>query len=521
MPVGAEPVWSSRFRGSRSWADLGRRSPIHRNIDYYRIVSTDGVAPRRNQIFERQRSAEHTVLLRLKASLQRAARRLLVLQYTVVAVGVLLAIASGLASGSANDALGRRLALAAALAGTLAALVDITVFQPAQRQFRRELAAIEGRFDRDVLDIPADDPGKADAEPMEALLGHAWSVRMRDVPVAVPYPRRVESLPLSLAQLLCQRVTCWLDIARHQRHRRRLMMLLAAVTVTGAAAAVLGGRGVESLVLVGLAPVVPVYQLVTTQLRLHAESVAFSREISGQLDLAWRRATGGSAGRDEIEMHVRLIQQRIGSMRLAAPVTLVHAERPDGDDIGLREIVDRHLAQGARAADRHRHLVAERRLAICGSRVPGEPTTFADDMVPALSRLLLRRPCQVVHGPLGVGIETMTYLADHYRPALLDQAVGVFGHHNVVSDAEYVVVISGGRGTWDEVEIAFSLRRKVIPLAAGGGAARRAWQLMERRADLRQWLPEDSFQRLGASSDAEEIAMVLESLIFLEPEDVS
>jgi predicted Rossmann-fold nucleotide-binding protein len=55
---------------------------------------------------------------------------------------------------------------------------------------------------------------------------------------------------------------------------------------------------------------------------------------------------------------------------------------------------------------------------------------------------------------VGIGIEVMTYVADQYRPPELKAAIGVFGHANVVRDADYVIVIGGGSGTLDEVDLA-------------------------------------------------------------------
>jgi hypothetical protein len=57
----------------------------------------------------------------------------------------------------------------------------------------------------------------------------------------------------------------------------------------------------------------------------------------------------------------------------------------------------------------------------------------------------------------------MTYLANHYRPPSLGAAVGIFGHPNVVRTADYVLVLGGGQGTTDEVDLAISMGRSSFP----------------------------------------------------------
>jgi len=109
------------------------------------------------------------------------------------------------------------------------------------------------------------------------------------------------------------------------------------------------------------------------------------------------------------------------------------------------------------------------RVAICGSRSANCDHVAIDDAIQALGRLLLNHRCEVDHGPIGIGIETMTYIADHYRPPNYLAAVGVFGRSNVVRHADFVIVIGGGPGTLDEVDLAFSMSKRLIPFVRSGG----------------------------------------------------
>ncbi|MQA26612.1 MAG: hypothetical protein GEU94_14360 [Micromonosporaceae bacterium] len=145
---------------------------------------------------------------------------------------------------------------------------------------------------------------------------------------------------------------------------------------------------------------------------------------------------------------------------------------------------------------------AQTRLAICGSRAGTTNNRMIDAAVPVLARLVFTHRYPVSHGPVGVGIEVMTYIADHYRPPDFTVAVGLFGRRNVVRDAHYVLVIGGGAGTQDEVDLALSMSKKVVALPASGGTARRFHDRAKRDTRLRAWLTDDRFALLDRCTDA-------------------
>jgi hypothetical protein len=136
-----------------------------------------------------------------------------------------------------------------------------------------------------------------------------------------------------------------------------------------------------------------------------------------------------------------------------------------------------------------------------------------DEAVCALSRLLMNRQCAVDHGPMGIRIEIMTYIADHYRPPALLAAVGLFGRHNVVRHADFVIFIGGGNGTLDELDLATSMGKRIVPFAASGGAARHALDRLGANVSLRGWMPEATFAALGSCVSADAYANVLEQVL--------
>lgn len=152
-------------------------------------------------------------------------------------------------------------------------------------------------------------------------------------------------------------------------------------------------------------------------------------------------------------------------------------------------------------------------VAVCGSRQPGTDGQVIDNAVVALATLFREGTCAVRHGPRGIGIEVVTYIGNHFRPVHLRQAVGIFGHANVVRDVAAAIVVGGGQGTHDEVDAAIRDGIPLIPVAASGGAAARAYALMQADPRLREWIAGNAFEPLARCQDPGSIADAVGRLV--------
>lgn len=155
----------------------------------------------------------------------------------------------------------------------------------------------------------------------------------------------------------------------------------------------------------------------------------------------------------------------------------------------------------------------EQRITISGSRAEGTNSRLIDDAVRAVGQLLVHYRCRVTHGPVGVGIEVMTHIADHYRPPRLGEVTGVFGRANVIRDADFVLIVGGGEGTQAEFDLASSMDKKIVPWPASGGTAKRVFDAMRRQPDLRPWLSDSDLAALGESHSAEDYVRIVERLL--------
>lgn len=153
------------------------------------------------------------------------------------------------------------------------------------------------------------------------------------------------------------------------------------------------------------------------------------------------------------------------------------------------------------------------RIAISGSRAPGTDADAIDRVVPALARFVLTCELDINHGPVGVGIEVMTYIADRYRPADFTMTASLFGRGNVVRDTRCVLVVGGASGTSDEIDLAVSMGTLVIPYPPSGGSAHRFYESAKDQRGLRAALPGQIFEKLGHCQSAEDyIAIVRQAL---------
>jgi len=135
-------------------------------------------------------------------------------------------------------------------------------------------------------------------------------------------------------------------------------------------------------------------------------------------------------------------------------------------------------------------------VAICGSRKAGTDSAAIDTVIAPLARLVLCEGWKVHHGPVGLGIEIMTVMADRYKPPGIEAAIGRYGHHNVVAPARWVLVLGGGHGTATEIDYATTMGKRIIPFAASGGAAAQFAAEATRDPVLRSWLCEKDFHDL-------------------------
>jgi hypothetical protein len=156
------------------------------------------------------------------------------------------------------------------------------------------------------------------------------------------------------------------------------------------------------------------------------------------------------------------------------------------------------------------------RVAICGSRAAGTDEALIDAMVAELARLVVAQNLEVNHGPVGVGIEVMTYVADRFRPSGFSMTAALFDHENVVRGADLFLVVGGGAGTAAEVTLAMQAGKPIVPFPRNGGTASRCFEQMRADPRHRGGLAESVLDEIGACENSAQYGMLVERVVSMK-----
>jgi hypothetical protein len=155
----------------------------------------------------------------------------------------------------------------------------------------------------------------------------------------------------------------------------------------------------------------------------------------------------------------------------------------------------------------------ELQVAICGSRHADCDVGAVDETIRALARLAVARRYHINHGPVGVGIEVVTYIADYYRPPGIRAATGVFGRINIVNGMDYVIVAGGGTGTQDELDLAHSLRIPILSIPVTGGTARRFHERALANRALWPWITDGQLATVRRCSSVDDYVAFIDAVV--------
>lgn len=177
------------------------------------------------------------------------------------------------------------------------------------------------------------------------------------------------------------------------------------------------------------------------------------------------------------------------------------------------DMMIRNVEEQVRISD---HDPSGLRVAICGSRVVGADDALIDATVAELARLVVAQNLEVSHGPVGIGIEVMTYVADQFRPSGFSMTAALFGRENVIRGADLLLVVGGGAGTAAEITLARQAGKTIVPFPGTGGTASRCFEQM--RADPRQLggLAESVLDEIAACENSAQYGMLVERIVSMK-----
>jgi transcriptional regulator with XRE-family HTH domain len=177
------------------------------------------------------------------------------------------------------------------------------------------------------------------------------------------------------------------------------------------------------------------------------------------------------------------------------------------------DVMIRNVEEQPRAGD---HDSPRLRVAICGSRAAGTDEALIDATVAELARLVVAQNLEVNHGPVGVGIEVMTYVADQFRPSGFSMTAALFDHENVVRSAGLILVVGGGAGTAAEVTLARQAGKMIVPFPRTGGTASRCFELIRADPRHRGGLPDSVLDEIAVCENSAQYGMLVERIVSMK-----
>lgn len=183
--------------------------------------------------------------------------------------------------------------------------VDILFLNKYQKELKEKAAIIQEKFDCDVLCL-AWNPLKANNNIDHELIKE-YSEKYNNAKIPMPsirdwYPTSVESLPLYLGRVVCQRANCWWDSSQRRSYAKLLAISLLVVVLSMFTVGLLANLTLQNFILIIGIPLMSAINLVTRQFNEHSEAADRLDKLKIYSDKLWM---DGLAGLDENIMLTR------------------------------------------------------------------------------------------------------------------------------------------------------------------------------------------------------------------------
>lgn len=210
----------------------------------------------------------------------------------------------------------------AALWGMLVVLCDLLWFTPWQKRLRETGAKVQELFDCDVLSLPWNEI-KAGKRPDPELVKdqaekyQKWAHKMP--PLTNWYAPEVDSLPLHIGRLACQRSNCWWDAKQRRRYATLVITSVLGVFLVVLCLATINGFSIEDFFMQVVAPLAPALVLGVRQFGEQRESADRLDRFKDHAERLWNDALHGSS-EPEITLRSRGLQDEIFENRKRSPL---------------------------------------------------------------------------------------------------------------------------------------------------------------------------------------------------------
>lgn len=240
----------------------------------------------------------------------------------------------------------------AAAFGILVSIFDVLVFDKIQKDWKKEAAKIQERFDCEIFELEWNDfkvGDKPDPEKIHRASQHILRKEAKRNKFLNWHSPYVESLPLHLARIVCQRANIFWD----SDLRRRYTAILTAITYILAVGAVVAGLGLkmnmETFVLSILAPISPTFLWAIREIRKQKDSATTLDLLMKYARQLWRDSIQQKLSPEEASYKSRVLQDELFFHRYSnQPIfnwifKLLRKEQEAQMNVGAKELVSEAL----------------------------------------------------------------------------------------------------------------------------------------------------------------------------------
>lgn len=258
----------------------------------------------------------------------------------------------------------------AALLGIVVAAADLMFLDGWQRRLQKTAADVQEDFDCDVLRIPRNPikrSGCVDPEVIREAAGryrsrHSELAHLRDW-----YPASVQTIPMPLARLVCQRTNLRWDAQLRRIYAGGILMVVFVLIILTLVLGLATGVTADSLVLRVLAPALPAIVWGMREFARQREAANEADRVKSYVEKLWSSALAGEVG-ESWDGEARAVQDEIFERRRRGPLVF---------DWVYERLRSRYEEQAAGGAEALARIAAGPGAQILSSSADGVPVNSA------------------------------------------------------------------------------------------------------------------------------------------------
>src|SRR6266567_1958278 len=204
-------------------------------------------------------------------------------------------------------------------------LVSDFYLESLQSSKREQAAGVQELFDCELLGLPRQDLIARNIPDTVEIMEAAEKYKRSDPAYKALknwYPSEIDTLPLYLARLVCQRINCLWDVQLRRKYLQVVGIMFFILCVIVMTVALVKGLTVGNFLLVVVAPLLPAIGWIIREYRGQNEAIRRKDTLKRYAEELWTDAINKRISVEEIERKSRGLQDQIYNNRCSNPLIL-------------------------------------------------------------------------------------------------------------------------------------------------------------------------------------------------------